>query len=564
MEESKLIIRSESFVILPHMSAWKKISATASILLVIGIFLFIFLLVFLFFAILAVVGLYVAYRIYRHYRPSGLSSTSGSRSRGKSRRLNGTAASPEETSSYQKGVSTGFYSLPSNDEHGSSSPNENVRRFIESLSSRAKFGMLGEKPIAVIAALEYLCEAGLTGVEFLELLGNSRHSRVIRSKFIQLATQYGRISSPSNSWGVITGSTRELQRAAEQFSGLDASFSRLAHDQICSLAKEFSQRLGNQPSVKEPTPALLHPASLQVTNSENSKSSNLYRVLGPTTGHGFVEVWSRARLPFEPKGWLKDLRSEIRAAVGTLDCGSEQVIHAIFASSTMDLFDVENVLFYNVGTGYFARSARWGLRFERSFAEPPPMYEGAVAPNYQSYRLEPKQEGFTHWTASHRLAEWDSVSCRPISAGTRAESVWYDMKRGTIRVLGGTGQGVKRFGLALTIHAPNGSMLNLAAVVKPFFDGVVASFHQHDDAADKEVSRRLALSLGVGLNEIHAALQDRERNILGTRRLLWPWGDYVQWNPADDSCAAGSLMLEHSERWHLSGQLFEVAGSATT
>lgn len=546
------------------MSAWKKISAAASILLVIGIFLFIFLLVFLFFAVLAVVGGYVAYRIYRHYRPSELSSTNGLRSRGKSRRFNRTAASPEETSSNQKGVSTSLFSLPSDDEAHPSSPDGNIKQFIESLSSRAKFGMLGEKPIAVIAALEYLCESGLTGVEFLELLENSGHSRAIRSKFIKLAIQYGRISSPSSSWAVITGSNKELQRAAEQFSGLDASFSSLAHDQICSLAKEFSQRLGNPPSVKEPMPARFHPAPLHVTNSETSKSSNLYRVLGPTTSHGPVEVWSRTRLPFEPKGWLMDLRSEIRAAVGTLDCGSGQAIHAVYASSTMDFFDVENVLFYNVGVGYFARSARWGLRFERSFAEPPPMYEGAVAPNYQSYRLEPKQEGFTCWTASRRLAEWDSVSCRPISAGTRAESVWYDMKRGTIRVLGGTGQGVKRFGLALTIHAPNGSVLNLAAVVKPFFDGVVASFHQHDDAGDKEVSRRLALSLGVDLDEIHAALQDRERNILGTRRLLWPWGDYVQWNPADDSCVAGSLMLEHSERWYLSGQLFEVAGSATT
>jgi hypothetical protein len=56
-------------------------------------------------------------------------------------------------------------------------------------------------------------------------------------------------------------------------------------------------------------------------------------------------------------------------------------------------------------------------------------------------------------------------------------------------------------------------------VVKPVFDGVVASFHQHS-SSDSEVSRRLALSFDAGLNEINAGLHDGEYDILGTRTLL--------------------------------------------
>lgn len=52
-----------------RMSAWKKVSTGASIVVVTGIFLFIFVVFLLFFAVLAVVGLYITYKVYRHYRP---------------------------------------------------------------------------------------------------------------------------------------------------------------------------------------------------------------------------------------------------------------------------------------------------------------------------------------------------------------------------------------------------------------------------------------------------------------------------------------------------------------
>jgi hypothetical protein len=124
---------------------------------------------------------------------------------------------------------------------------DNVRLFIEMLSSQARFGPRGEKPLAVIAALRYLCESTQTGIGLLALMENETHSRAIRNRFIALANLYGQISNPENSWNVITGGDRfELQTAVRSSPDLDKSISSLTLGQTCLLSREFVQNLFDQ------------------------------------------------------------------------------------------------------------------------------------------------------------------------------------------------------------------------------------------------------------------------------------------------------------------------------
>ena len=121
---------------------------------------------------------------------------------------------------------------------------DNVRRFIEMLSSQARFGIRGEKPLAVIAALKYLCESTQTGIGLSALLENETHSRAIRNRFIALVNIYGRTSNPEHSWSAITGGDRfELQTAVRSSPDLDKSVSTLTLEQMCSLSGEFVQNL---------------------------------------------------------------------------------------------------------------------------------------------------------------------------------------------------------------------------------------------------------------------------------------------------------------------------------
>lgn len=123
---------------------------------------------------------------------------------------------------------------------------DGVRRFIKTLSSQARFGLRGEKPLAVIAALKYLCESTQAGIGLSALLENETHSRAIRNRFIALANLYGRIPNPENSWSVITGGDRfELQTDVKSSPDLDESVSSLALEQICSLSREFVQNLAD-------------------------------------------------------------------------------------------------------------------------------------------------------------------------------------------------------------------------------------------------------------------------------------------------------------------------------
>jgi hypothetical protein len=124
---------------------------------------------------------------------------------------------------------------------------DNVRRFIETLSSQARFGLRGEKPLAVIAALKYLCESVQTGIGLSVLLENETYARAVRNRFIALANMYGRTPNPENSWSAITGGDRfELQTAVKSSPDLDESVSSLTLEQTCSLSRGFVQNLANQ------------------------------------------------------------------------------------------------------------------------------------------------------------------------------------------------------------------------------------------------------------------------------------------------------------------------------
>lgn len=143
---------------------------------------------------------------------------------------------------------------------------DNVRRFVEMLSSQARFGLRGDKPLAVIAALKYLCESTQTGIGLLAMMENETHSRAIRNRFIALANIYGRIPNPEYSWSVITGGDRfELQTAVKSSPDLDKSISSLTLEQACSLSGELVQNLAGQSGTMSPRVAGLSTASQDKT-----------------------------------------------------------------------------------------------------------------------------------------------------------------------------------------------------------------------------------------------------------------------------------------------------------
>ena len=267
-----------------------------------------------------------------------------------------------------------------------------------------------------------------------------------------------------------------------------------------------------------------------------------------------VEAWAHHRLPFEPKGWLKDFRDELRAAIRGLVAGSHEGLHATYTNPTMDRVDIENVLLYNVGTSVFRNSAHTELMFERSFDAPIP--SRAHLEHYYRYEIVALSEPLSAWRRMSSLVDWSS-RLASLSFDTKAAVVWWATKHGEIephvdRPHAGS------FGLHLEVEAPE-TARNLADFVKPLTDGAIAALQHHAQGPDvAELAERVARSLGLDPAAVAEALCDESTSVLSGNRILWKRGTGVQWNPADDRCVAGILRRTgfSSDGWVIRGELF--------
>ena len=292
-------------------------------------------------------------------------------------------------------------------------------------------------------------------------------------------------------------------------------------------------------------------------------SSDRFRIIGSQEGHRSVEFWSVKRLPFEPDGWIKTARGELREAIGKLPLQAGEILHAVYRSEERSFADVENILFYNVGTGRFAGLTSQGLRFERSFIAPPPhsSMPKDSSLHYHWYAPSLPGETYAHWARGETLASW-SVPSVPLRPTPSAGDVWLGMKEAPSVTTSEISEPLDYFGLTVRVFLPAGATLNLTNLVKPLFDGIIAGMHSHDGSKLDEVARRLATSLNAEPAHIRTALMDSRNAVLGKRRLLYPRGTGIQWNPADDLLVAGELHVTSDSSAEqssgFSGELYRV------
>ncbi len=286
-----------------------------------------------------------------------------------------------------------------------------------------------------------------------------------------------------------------------------------------------------------------------------------YFIKGPEDTANYVELWSRVRLPFEPKGWLLDMRNLLRSAIKRIHNTENRMLHALYISDEGGYFDAENVLLYNVGSGSFSDLCRWGLCFERVFSLPlQPTGGDHRFLHYHRYGLIEPVEGPLHWAKERSLARWTGVSCPALRGENKPHSFWYAMKNGVVEVTGKL-EVPSYLGLELKINAPRGTRINLAAAIKPLLDGIISGFHSHDGTYNSIVIGRVAQSLGVEVSVIEHMLMDKSIEVLGTRNLLHPFGKGVQWNPADELCIVAKVVVDEcrvGSNWSLDGEIFTV------
>ena len=267
-----------------------------------------------------------------------------------------------------------------------------------------------------------------------------------------------------------------------------------------------------------------------------------------------VQVWSRIRLPFEPKGWLKDLREQIRQDLKHLKLGREDVLYASYVSSEKKFCDVENVLFYNVGPWNFDNLTKNGLIFERGFAEPPKLDKFSFS-HFQQYSIE--KNSFSYWKPENELAAFSSTPVN-FSDNTKVDDVWYSLKRGNIKSLN-SAKIPQYFGLNIEVNS--NKKMKISSILKVLLDGIISAFQCHLNDGTPSLFDVTSKRLGIDSEKVKELLLDKRNAILGSGKLIRKWGgSSIQWNPKDDGLVAVKIIPKYRDSIHttFSGSLFSV------
>lgn len=279
-----------------------------------------------------------------------------------------------------------------------------------------------------------------------------------------------------------------------------------------------------------------------------------------------VELWSTKRLPFEPKGWLLEMRNSLKGALKNLKYYNDTPLKAVYTSNLKEFCDVENILLYNIGTGTFKQLCQQGVYLERrieSPPEPPIQLEGNDL-HHHIYSTGDETTLTPYWVKKDDLVCWTNVPCRPLIGEVKPHDIWYTMKSGFINAYPHKPESLNQtyYGISIKVMAPLSTKINLAGVLKPLLDGIISSFHSHIDIKrDVNVFKRLATRLKKDEFEIKNKLSETKNAVLGSRCLLHPFGKGIQWNPADDLFTQIKVVLDTSkeyEYWSFSGEIYTI------
>ena len=163
--------------------------------------------------------------------------------------------------------------------------------------------------------------------------------------------------------------------------------------------------------------------------------------------------------------------------------------------------------------------------------------------------------GFDHWLEDGALAHFSLPGATP----PKLAATWAAIHAGEPTIAATLPAG-RFFGLELKLadrRAPN------VTTLKVILDGVISAFHADDGSGEAMVLERVAAAATVPVEQARAMLANRDRNVLGARRLAHRFRGGIQWNPADDRCVAGDVTMgvDDAPGSNCLGRLFAVTAA---
>lgn len=278
-----------------------------------------------------------------------------------------------------------------------------------------------------------------------------------------------------------------------------------------------------------------------------------------------VVVFSKGRIPFElPKAnteAVRELKEELILAIKQLESFENSVLCARYGTTdeTKGFYDIENVLFYNIGTKKFNVLAKQSIAFAAvSESEIIKMRKQWNIPeeycHYYEYTLLP--ELVPPSQTKGLLASWENISfCK--CTGLTPFASWNSIKEEANnikiydRIYCDNGD---KFALVLEIEKPQKAKFSIMTAMKPLLDGLICAFHNSN--FEKEEVECFSQKLGCDRDKIQSA----ELNVLGERqsKYIQIYCDNLKWNPADDLCQCVTISIIEGNEWRLSGKIYKT------
>ncbi|UAL31122.1 hypothetical protein K8W59_06530 [Nocardioides rotundus] len=232
---------------------------------------------------------------------------------------------------------------------------------------------------------------------------------------------------------------------------------------------------------------------------------------------------STRRLPFEPKGWLRSYRDCLRSTLSQLRLYEDVGLRAVYSTPTHELADLENVLFYNLGSSSYRHLTHHGVEAFRT--------SSSDERHHVSYQLTSRSE--MGMQQGEPLAE---VTLDALPTPRDKAGAWWAAIRDRVQPTGA--QATAEFTVEIVSH---GQVTALVSAMKPMFDGLISALHSHDGSHREQISRELG-RFGDA-EQLWARLNDGSFAVLGPPRpLIRPHREGIAWNPADELCSAFSIL----------------------
>ena len=273
-----------------------------------------------------------------------------------------------------------------------------------------------------------------------------------------------------------------------------------------------------------------------------------------------VVVFSKIRVPFDmPKTGvetIKALKNDLINAIKDLQPSENCVLQARYGmTNKKSFYDVENVLFYNIGTANFNSLTNQGVVFSAvSEEEIDNIRKQCNIPNefnhYYEYLIVEKGNENPF---NKLLAEWKNISLK--CHGLKVADCWKGIKNEADKIKNYSSidcDNNDTFSLFLEIEKPKNTRFNVMVAMKPLLDGLICSFHssRFDDHELEYFSQMLNCEKDI--------LNDNQKSVLGERKskFLHIYRNNLKWNPADDLCDYVSISITEGDSWELSGKVY--------